>query len=71
MMLVWSSFADVLAFLLEALDDVLVHRDVGRQDLDRDFALERQVVRQKNGTHAAFAEHALDFVLPFDQALQP
>jgi len=60
-----------LCFLLEPLHDVLVHRDVGRQHLDRDFALEREIVRQVHGAHPAFAEQALDLVFAFDQALQP
>ena len=59
-----------LGLLLEALDDLRVHRDIGRQNLDRDFALECQVVRQEHRAHSAFAEQPLDFVLAFDQALQ-
>ena len=60
-----------LRLLLEALDDMLVHRDVGRQHFDRDFALERQVVREKHGAHSALPDHPLDPILAFDQPLQP
>ncbi len=60
-----------LRFLLEALDDVLVHRDVGREHLDGDFALERQVMREEHRPHAAFSHHPVDAVLPLDEALQP
>ena len=59
-----------LRFLLKALDDVLVHRDVGRQHLDRDFPLERQIMSEKYRTHAPFADHALDSVFPLDEALE-
>ncbi len=60
-----------LRFLLEALDNVLVHRDVRRQHLDRHFPLERQVMSEKDGAHSTFAHHALDSVLPLDEALEP
>src|SRR3989442_15983747 len=60
-----------LGFLLEAFDDMLVHRDVGRQYFDRDFALERQVVGEKDRAHPPLTEQALDLVLPLHQPLQP
>jgi len=42
--------------LLEAAHDLLVLRHVGGQHLDRHVALERQVVRQEHGPHAALSQ---------------
>ena len=39
-------------FALEALDHALAHEQAGRHDLDRDLAVERDVVRQEHGGHA-------------------
>jgi len=43
----------------------------GGSTLIRDFALERQVMGEKDGAHATFADHPLDSVLAFDEPLQP
>ena len=42
-----------LRFLLEPSHDLVVLRDVGRQHLDRDVALEGEVVSQEHGAHPA------------------
>src|SRR5207247_5985087 len=44
---------------------------VGVQDLARDRALEREIVRQEDLPHASLAQQALDPVLALDDALQP
>jgi hypothetical protein len=59
-----------LRLLLEALDDVRVLGDVGRQDLDGHLPVQGQVLGEEHRAHAALAEHALELVLALDQALQ-
>src|SRR5439155_148899 len=48
-----------------------VHRDVWREHLDGDLAVEREIVREEDRTHAAFADRPVDAVLALDEALQP
>ena len=49
---------------LEALDHAFSHKQQrGRQHLDRDFAVERQIVREIHGRHAAMPELEQDLVL--------
>src|SRR5207247_3340447 len=57
--------------LLEAAHDLLVLSDVGRQHLDRDLALERQIMRQEDLAHPSLAQQAIEPVLAHDDALQP
>src|SRR5207244_3711488 len=45
--------------------------DVGRQHLDRDLALERQIMRQEDLAHPSLTQQALEPVLALDDALQP
>ncbi len=60
-----------LGLLLEPAHDLIVLGDVGRQQLDRDLALEREIVREEHRAHPALAEHPLDLVLALHEALEP
>src|SRR5205809_144224 len=60
-----------LGLLLEAAHHLVVLSDVGRQHLDRDLALERQIMRQEDLAHPSLTQQALEPVLALDDALQP
>ncbi len=53
---------DGLRLPLEALLEVRVRREVGRQDLDRDFAVKPRVLRPVDLAHPARAKGGEDFV---------
>src|SRR5438094_306789 len=60
-----------LGLLLEAAHHLIVLGDIGREHLDRDLPLEREIVRQEHGAHPALAQQPLDPVLALDHAPQP
>ncbi len=60
-----------LRLLLEPRDDLGVARELRRQHLDRHLALEREVVGEEDGAHAARAEQPLDHVASVEQPRQP
>ena len=50
----------------EPLERGLVLRQVRLEQLDRDLAVHREVMRAKHGAHPAFAEHAVEPVPPIE-----
>jgi hypothetical protein len=62
MMFGWLSDAEVRALAPEAFDQVRGVAEILRDDLDRHLAVERDLVRQVHGGHAAAAQFAVDLV---------
>jgi len=50
-------------FVLEPVDHPLAHHQAGRHDLDRDLAVERDLVGEEHGGHAPAPELAADVEL--------
>ena len=48
--------------LLEAAHSIPISSNLGRQDLQRDFAMQPQIFRQINFAHAPFAEQRADLI---------
>src|ERR1041384_3804188 len=54
----------------EALPHLGRTRLLGRQDLDRDVAIERKLVREVDGAHPPTTEQPLDAILEADRLLE-
>ena len=54
----------------EAFAERRLHRELGREDLDRDLAVEGEVLGEEDGAHAAAAELAGDLVPPLHRLLE-